>query len=160
MALSPEKRAKYISVIIRKCDEVTRLTNDMLLHSLSDMDKLKTEPMCFELGGLIDNLISDMNGEKNNIRFENPSYPISVFAGPHRTEQIAENLITNAVKYACTEINVSITRDERFASVHVRHSKTPRKALPEFRDVLFFDICLCHIAVFRMLSTSLRSRVL
>ncbi len=120
MASSPEKRAKYISVIIRKCDEVTRLTNDMLLHSLSDMDKLKTEPICFELGGLIDNLISDMNGEKHNIRFEKPPQPVSVFADPHRTEQIAENLIANAVKYARTEIDVSITSDERFACVHVR----------------------------------------
>ncbi len=120
MALSPEKRAKYISVIMRKCDEVTRLTNDMLLHSLSDMDKLKTEPICFELGGLIGDLILDMNGEKNDIRFKNPPYPVSVFADPHRTEQIAENLIANAVKYAGIGIDVSITRDERFASVHVR----------------------------------------
>ncbi len=120
MASSPEKRAKYISVIIRKCGEVTRLTNDMLLHSLSDMDKLKTEPICFELDGLIDDLISDMNGERNNIRFIKPSDPVHVYADPHRTEQIAENLITNAVKYARTDIDVSITTDERFASVHIR----------------------------------------
>ena len=35
-----EKREKYLSVIMRKCDEVSRLTNDLFLHSLSDLDKL------------------------------------------------------------------------------------------------------------------------
>ena len=38
---SPEKRAKYLSVIMRKCDEVSQLTNDLFLHSLSDLEKLR-----------------------------------------------------------------------------------------------------------------------
>lgn len=41
MDSSFEKRERYLSVIIRKCDEVSRLTNDLFLHSVSDLDKLK-----------------------------------------------------------------------------------------------------------------------
>lgn len=36
----PEKRRKYISVIINKCDEVTKLTNDLFLHSISDFEQV------------------------------------------------------------------------------------------------------------------------
>ncbi|SEW36800.1 histidine kinase dimerization/phospho-acceptor domain-containing protein [[Clostridium] fimetarium] len=36
-----ERRERYVSVIIRKCDEVSKLTNDLFLHSLADMDKLE-----------------------------------------------------------------------------------------------------------------------
>lgn len=36
---TPEKRAKYLQVIMRKCDEVSKLTNDLFLHSLSDLKK-------------------------------------------------------------------------------------------------------------------------
>ena len=35
---TPEKREKYVSVIMKKCDEVSRLTNDLFLHSLSDLE--------------------------------------------------------------------------------------------------------------------------
>ena len=36
-----EKRMKYLSILMRKCDEVSKLTNDLFLHSLADLDKLK-----------------------------------------------------------------------------------------------------------------------
>ena len=41
MDTTPEKRMKFAEVIIRKCDEVSALTNDLFLHALSDMDKLE-----------------------------------------------------------------------------------------------------------------------
>ena len=44
-----ERREKYLRVLMRKCDEVSKLTNDLFLHSLSDLDKLKInleEPYC------------------------------------------------------------------------------------------------------------------
>ncbi len=34
---SPERRSRYLEVLMRKCDEVTALTNDLFLHSLSDL---------------------------------------------------------------------------------------------------------------------------
>ena len=37
---TPEKREKYVSVIMKKCDEVTKITNDMFIHSLHDLDHL------------------------------------------------------------------------------------------------------------------------
>ena len=36
-----EKRARYLNVIMKKCDEVSKLTNDLFLHSISDMEKME-----------------------------------------------------------------------------------------------------------------------
>ncbi|MDE7062956.1 MAG: sensor histidine kinase, partial [Lachnospiraceae bacterium] len=51
---SVEKRAKYLHVIMKKCDEVAALTNDLFLHSISDMEKLKVEVERFELCGFLE----------------------------------------------------------------------------------------------------------
>ena len=41
--VSLEKRRKYLSVMMAKCDDVTRLTNDLLLHSVSELHQLSVE---------------------------------------------------------------------------------------------------------------------
>ena len=46
---SEERRSRYLEVIMRKCDEVTALTNDLFLHSLSDLNMLRMQPEEFEL---------------------------------------------------------------------------------------------------------------
>ena len=43
MDTTPEKRMKFAEVIIRKCDEVSALTNDVYLHALSDMVRVYAE---------------------------------------------------------------------------------------------------------------------
>ena len=43
MDATQERRERYASVIMKKCDEVTSITNDMFIHSLNDLDRLVTE---------------------------------------------------------------------------------------------------------------------
>ena len=50
---SPEKCRHYTDVIIRKCDEISKLTSDLLTHSLSELEKLKMSPERFDLGVLL-----------------------------------------------------------------------------------------------------------
>lgn len=111
-----EDREKYVSVIIRKCDEVAQLTEDMLAHSLSDLDKLRMYPEVFELNGFLEDLLADLNTQ-NDIIFEKPSYTIYMNADRNRLSQAVENLITNARKYAGTNIDVHINRDENNAYI-------------------------------------------
>jgi signal transduction histidine kinase len=111
-----EDREKYVSVIIRKCDEVAQLTEDMLEHSLSDLDKLRMYPEVFELNGFLEDLLADLNTQ-NDIIFEKPSYTIYMNADRNRLSQAVENLITNARKYAGTNIDVHINRDENNAYI-------------------------------------------
>ncbi len=116
----PEKRGRYISVIMRKCDEVSKLTDDLLTHSLSDLDKLKMNPERFELNGFLYEILEDISAGRDDVRFEKPAYSIEVFADKGRTAQIAENLINNARKYAKTDISISVTRDEHMAHIKFR----------------------------------------
>ncbi|MGN1304852.1 MAG: ATP-binding protein [Oscillospiraceae bacterium] len=117
---TPEKRKKYIGIIMKKCDEVSKLTNDLFLHSLSDMDKLKIYPERFELCGFIENAVAELAAELNDVRFKKPFFTAEVSADKNRLMQITENLIGNARKYAMTDIEISITLSEGSVLIHFR----------------------------------------
>ena len=107
---TPEKRQKYLQVIIKKCDEVSKLTNDLFLHSLSDLDKLKMNPQTFELCDFMESAITELTGAQQDIEFKKPDFSAKVFADENRLLQIVENIINNARKYAKTKITVTISR--------------------------------------------------
>lgn len=117
---TPEKRKKYIGVIMKKCDEVSRLTNDLFLHSLSDMDKLKISSERFELCGFIENAVTEIAAEFNDVHFQKPDFTAEVNADKNRLMQITENLIVNARKYAKTDIDVFITLSGGNVLIHFR----------------------------------------
>ena len=119
MDATPEKRAKYLSVIMRKCDEVAALTNDMLLHSISDLDKLKMNPTEFELCGFIKETVSEISA-RNNIRLNLPSYFINVNADRNRLTQVFENIVSNAAKYAKTDVEISAVKTDKGAEIIFR----------------------------------------
>lgn len=120
MDVNPEKRARYLEVIMRKCDEVSKLTDDMLAHSLADMDKLKITPAPFELCDALNEIVRDLSAGRGDITLNCPAYFITVLADRGRTAQITENLINNARKYAKSEIVVSAARNGGFAEITVR----------------------------------------
>lgn len=120
MDSSPEKREKYLSVIMKKCDEVSRLTNDLFLHSLSNLDKLKINPERFELCGFIENAVGEIAAEQNDVRFMKPDFTAAVSADKNRLVQITENLINNARKYAKSDIEVSVTLSDGNVEIHFR----------------------------------------
>lgn len=139
MDTTPEKRAKYLSVIMRKCDEVTRLTNDMLLHSLSDMDKLKIVPEKTEAVQFIKDTISDISAGNEELNFICKENDIYVNADRMRTAQLLENLINNAVKYAKTKVDVTLSDGAEFAEICVRDygNGIPDEDMPFIREKFF-----------------------
>lgn len=133
---TPEKRKKYIGVIIKKCDEVSKLTNDLFLHSLSDMDKLKIIPESFELCGFIENGVTEIAAEHNDVRFRKADFTAVVNADKNRLMQITENLIGNARKYAKTDIEVFITLSGGNVQIHFRDFG---KGIPDEDMPFIFD---------------------
>lgn len=136
---TPEKREKYLSVIMKKCDEVSRLTNDLFLHSLSDLDKLVITPESFELCGSIENAVNEIAAEHNDVRFKKPDFTVFVSADKNRLMQITENLINNARKYAKSDIDVFITLSDNNAEIHFRdHGKgIPDEDMPFIFDKFY-----------------------
>lgn len=139
MDSTPEKRQKYLSVIMKKCDEVSRLTNDLFLHSLSDLEKLKINPERFELCGFIDTAVCEIAAEQNDVSFKKPEFHVSVCADKNRLVQITENLINNSRKYAKSDINVFITQSDGNVEIHFRDygSGIPDEDVPFIFDKFY-----------------------
>ena len=116
---NPEKRAKYLEVIMRKCDEVAALTNDMLLHSISDMDRLTMNSSEFELCGFIKETVGEITANKSII-LKLPAYSIEVKADKSRLMQVLGNIIGNAAKYAKTDVEITALKTERGAEISFR----------------------------------------
>lgn len=114
---TPEKRRRYLEVIMRKCDEVSHLTDDLFIHSLSDLDKLGIKPQETEVCGLLEQAIIELDPQGDEIHFEKPGYTFITSADPDRLRQIVENIITNARKYAKTDIDVALRRESGFLAV-------------------------------------------
>lgn len=117
---SPEKRAKYLHVMMKKCDEVCKLTNDLFLHSLSDLDKLKMNQEQVELSGLIDTVVEELSAKEQDIHYSKPGSAIVVMGDSNRLTQVLENLINNARKYAKTDIDITMIEKDGQVEVHVR----------------------------------------
>ena len=106
---TPEKRAKYLSVLMRKCDEVAALTNDLFLHSLADLDKLRMNNESIELTSFTTQTIGEISGDRDDVHLHLPAESITVSADRNRLIQLCENLINNSRKYAKTEIDLSLS---------------------------------------------------
>jgi len=119
MDSNPKKRAKYVSVIMKKCDELATLTNDMLMHSISDLNKLKMNPSEFELCAFIKETVSEIS-YRNDIKLDLPPYFIDVKADINRFVQVFENLISNVSKYAKTKIEISALKKEDKVEIKFR----------------------------------------
>ncbi len=117
---TPEIRAKYLSVLMRKCDEVSSLTNDLFLHSLADLDKLKIHQECFELSAFIKQAVDEITNDSSEITLELPEDKINVMADRNRLMQLCENLINNSRKYAGTKIMISVSKEDDNALIGFR----------------------------------------
>ena len=135
---NPEKRAKYLGVIMRKCDEVAALTNDMLLHSVSDLDRLKMQPEDIELCGFLTEAVGGLSA-RNNIRLDLPAYPVRVSADRNRLLQAVGNIVGNAEKYAKTDIEITAEKTDRGAEIAFRDfgGGIPEEELPFIFDKFY-----------------------
>ena len=116
--VSPERRARYLSVMMKKCDEVSALTDDLLLHSLSDMDRLYIRAEDIDIIGLIEQTAAEISGEKGDVVFQKPDFSAIVHADKKRIIQLTENLINNARKYAHTDTEIFFTQTDGMIEIH------------------------------------------
>lgn len=95
---SYEKRQGYLNIIINKCDEVTKLTNDLVQHSLSELDKLEILSQQIQIHELLLKIFHDFN--YSQINMELPFCEAEVMVDKKRMAQVIGNIIGNAQKYA------------------------------------------------------------
>ena len=139
MDSSPERRARYLSVIMRKCDEVARLTDDLFLHSLSDLDKLKINAESLEIRSFVQEAIEELSARQDDIFFIPPTFSAHVYADRNRLLQIIENLVNNARKYAKSRIDVSLSQENGTVLLKIRDygSGIPDEDMPFIFDKFY-----------------------
>lgn len=117
---SAEKREYYIQVILRKCDEVTRLTNDLFYHSLADLDKLTIQMVPIDLNRFLQEQVQELKAGKNDLQYHGVTQEVSILADEQRLTQVIGNLITNARKYARTKIDITVTPTNNEVTIMIR----------------------------------------
>lgn len=107
-----EKRARYVSTIMKKCDEVTVLINDLVLHSLSELEKLTITLEETKIEEVIKETVLELSFEE--LTLIEPVKEAILLVDAKRVEQVLENLLNNARKYAPlkpVEVSTKITSD-------------------------------------------------
>ncbi len=113
MDSTPEKRQKYLTVLMEKCDEVSQLTNDLFIHSISEMNKLDVNKESFDIIEFIDKDVRGLFVSEDEVDIILPESDedrkaILVNADRKRLLQIIENLKSNSEKYAKTKVEISL----------------------------------------------------
>lgn len=120
-----ERRQRYLSVIMKKCDEVTKLTNDLFLHSLSDLDKLQIQQEKVNMKPFILQAVQEMTGEKEDIVISGEIAEMQVLADEKRLAQVLENIVNNARKYSKdTPIRLWTVQENHTYEIHIRDGGT------------------------------------
>ncbi len=114
-----EKRQHYLSVIMKKCDEVTALTNDLVLHSLSELDKLEIHRSPAAIDRIVINTIKDLEYPYISLLLPVPEARLMI--DEKRMAQVIENILNNARKYApgC-RVDVWAVQSDSDYQVHIR----------------------------------------
>lgn len=134
LAADYEKRQHYVNVIIKKCDEVTKLTNDLMLHSLSELDKLEIKLSCCSMQSCLKAILKDL--EYPELVIKEPLEDPLVMIDEGRLAQVMVNLIQNARKYAPdTRIDIDTHCENERYQIHIRDHGTG--ILPEDMPFVF-----------------------
>lgn len=111
MDTTPEKRQKYLSIMMQKCDEVSKLTNDLFLHSISEMDRLEVSSDKLNLVEFLEKDVRELFTEESEYKIflpEGVKEGIYINADRSRLLQIIENMKSNSEKYAKTPVEIKL----------------------------------------------------
>ena len=112
MDTTPEKRMKFAEVIIRKCDEVSALTNDLFLHALSAMDKLEMNMHEVKLCAFMRKAVAELISDMDSVRLYLPDSEWVISADEKRLMQLTENILNNAAKYGKMPVDITIRQKD------------------------------------------------
>lgn len=120
MDAPPKRRERYLQVIMKKCDEISALTDDLFLHALNDMDRLSVDPIPVKTDEIWERVLKPLEEQGIMLIREHLSDAM-VFVDERRLTQVIENVINNSQKYAeGSRIEASLTEEGKDIVVRIR----------------------------------------
>lgn len=99
MDTSYERRERYISVIMKKCDEVTRLTNDLFLHALTNLEKLEINLKNHNSEEVIGRILEGLKFDSQIINIIGEIPKVNILVDEKRLNEVFQNIVNNSLKY-------------------------------------------------------------
>lgn len=116
MNMTKDRKEKYLNVIIKKADEITKLTDDLFLHAISDMEKMEFNTKAYNSKEVLEEILFPLfiqYNEKFKVIQGIPDKQI--VTDKLRLAQVFNNIIANATKYANeSDIVLSFLENEEF----------------------------------------------
>lgn len=116
MNVTEEKKEKYLNVIINKADEITKLTNDLFLHAISDMEKMVFNLKQYNSKEVLEEILLPLFMQYDNKLKVIQALPEQcIITDKLRLAQIFNNIISNSAKYAKdSDIIVSFSENKEY----------------------------------------------
>lgn len=115
--LTKEEVREYTEIIIDQIDRLTALSKSMLSLSLLDSSEKVSKDENFRVDEQIRNilLLTQLEWEEKNITFDLSLDDVSIIGNKHLTQQIWQNLISNAIKFSHenSEIRIILRKNEK-----------------------------------------------
>jgi len=133
-----EQEGKFLSVINREVDRMTRIVKDLLTLSSLDHNKLATHRTHFSLDDLIRDIVTKMSmdakNHKHTITYSPATQLPIIFADLDRIEQVITNIISNAIKYTQDAGKIDVYAGYLYNEVYIKIKDNgigiPEKDLP------------------------------
>jgi signal transduction histidine kinase len=115
--LTKEEIREYTDIIIGQIDRLTALSKSMLRLSLLDSSEIISKDETFRVDEQVRNvlLLTQLEWEEKNITFDLSLDEVSVIGNKQLTQQIWQNLISNAIKFSYDggDIRIVLKKDEK-----------------------------------------------
>ncbi len=136
-----ERAERYLDVIIRKADEITKLSQDMFLHAISDLEKLEITTGEYRSREILNDIIEPLLLQYDSRITITASIPdVKIYTDKHRLAQVFGNILSNSAKYAPgsnIEINSYLKNDLLVCCFRDCGTGVPPEDLPFVFDKFF-----------------------
>jgi len=141
--LAPEQ-ADHLKTVLKSVNQLHAMIRDLLEATRAESGKLRVEPRCVALGGLIEQAVAMMRptAQAKQIGLEvgfDQRIPL-VHADPDRVLEVLINLIDNAIKFTPADGAVTVKaylQDQDPNMVYVSVCDTGRGINPEAKNLIF-----------------------
>jgi two-component system sensor histidine kinase VicK len=109
-ALQEEDGQRFLVSIGREVDRMARLVKDLLNLSKIESGVVKMESRAFDLGALVEDVATHLQGRAHRVKFEVRTAPPARYAlgDPDRVEQVVVNLLDNALRYSPSDSTIAV----------------------------------------------------